>query len=129
MPLQVKSQQLRKTYICMARENGESLSSSFQLVKRKKGNHLSKLASSIGAKGIAELEINNYTDRDGNPGKNNRVKTFNELTQQAASPAYQAPQQNYQQTPPPQPCKSTTTSYAFPWCNSSTTTNTANWWL
>lgn len=72
--------------------------------QKKKGEPLRpNWQAVLGAKGIAELEINNYTDRDGNPGKNNRVKTFNEPTQQAASPAYQAPQQNYQQTPPPQP--------------------------
>ncbi|MFZ2667631.1 MAG: hypothetical protein WAX40_04850, partial [Lactococcus raffinolactis] len=72
--------------------------------QKKKGEPLRpNWQAVLGAKGTAELEINNYTDRDGNPGKNNRVKTFNEPTQQAAAPGFQAPQQNYQQTPPPQP--------------------------
>ena len=65
--------------------------------QKKKGEPLRpNWQAVLGAKGTAELEINNYTDRDGNPGKNNRVKTFNEPTQQAATPGYQAPQQNYQ---------------------------------
>lgn len=70
--------------------------------QKKKGEPLRPNWNAIlGAKGTAELEINNYTDRDGNPGKNNRVKTFNEPTQVTTAAGYQPPQQNYQQKTPP----------------------------
>lgn len=85
----------------------------------------------IGATGMAEIEVNKYTDKNGNERENNRVKKFLEpenapqqqpsyqapvnqnYQQKAQQPAYQPPQQqpsqpNYQQpfptnTPPVQP--------------------------
>ena len=69
----------------------------------------------VGSKGMANLEINNYVKNNGEPGENNRVKSFlkpeDQPTQQPnyqqpnyQQPTQQAPQQNngFNQTPPQQ---------------------------
>lgn len=57
----------------------------------------------VGATGMAEIEVNKYTDKNGNNRENNRVKSFLEPTvapQQQAT--YQAPTVQYQQPAQPQ---------------------------
>lgn len=46
----------------------------------------------LGAHGVAELEINKYTDKDKNERENNKVKSFEE----PETPNYQAPAAGYQ---------------------------------
>ena len=54
--------------------------------------------SVLGAHGTAKLIVNNYTDKSGNPGQNNRVDSYLE----PAASSYQA-QQPAQQQPPVTP--------------------------
>ena len=42
-----------------------------------------------GSRGMAEVEVNNYKDRDGNPRQNNRIKTYLEPKAAAAAPTAQ----------------------------------------
>ena len=59
----------------------------------------------LGARGKAKITVNNYTNRDGKEGQNNRIDSF--LEPEASTPNYQnaapqgqqMPQQNYQQPP------------------------------
>lgn len=69
----------------------------------------------VGAKGTAEVEVNEYNDKNGNPQKNNRIKNFlepGEGTQgstqptgaaQATAQTPQAPQMPQQNAQPQQP--------------------------
>ncbi|MFK4781397.1 hypothetical protein [Lactococcus petauri] len=57
----------------------------------------------LGARGKAKITVNNYTNRDGKEGQNNRIDSFLEPEtpnyQNAAPQGQQMPQQNYQQPP------------------------------
>lgn len=70
----------------------------------------------VGAKGTAEVEVNEYNDKNGNPQKNNRIKNFlepgentqgpnqpAETAQQPTTQAPQAPQMPQQNAQPQQP--------------------------
>lgn len=59
----------------------------------------------LGARGKAKITVNNYTNRDGKEGQNNRIDSFLEPEtstsnyQNVAPQGQQMPQQNYQQPP------------------------------
>ena len=83
-------------------EGGEGRISQFfiSIGQKKKGEPVRpNWQAVLGSTGQADLKVENYTDKDGNSGKSNKVKKFLEPTQQNVAPGYQAPQQNYQQPP------------------------------
>lgn len=56
--------------------------------QRKKGEQLRMDWRQVpGSRGMAEIEVNSYKDRDGNPRQNNRVKNFLEPKAAAAPTA------------------------------------------
>lgn len=69
--------------------------------QKRKGEKVSmNWQAVIGAQGLCELEINKYTDKQGNPRENNRVKEYIEPeATPAPQAAYQAPTQAYQAPP------------------------------
>jgi hypothetical protein len=56
----------------------------------------------IGANGRAKLEVNNYTDKDGNKKQNNRIKEF---LKPAANAGVVQQQSNFNQRAPQQPAQ------------------------
>ncbi|KRN88171.1 hypothetical protein [Ligilactobacillus acidipiscis] len=60
----------------------------------------------VGSKGMAEIEVNSYNDKDGNPKKNNRIKNFlkpGEGQPESQPVQQQQPQPNQQPTKPQTP--------------------------
>ncbi|GBG94952.1 hypothetical protein LFYK43_14110 [Ligilactobacillus salitolerans] len=56
----------------------------------------------VGSQGIAEVEVNEYNDKNGNAQKNNRIKNFLKPGEGTQGPAEPVQQMSQQQAPQPQ---------------------------